>query len=111
MDEPRSYLIRRPAEAPRPACDDPVWSAAERLEIDVYPWYESGARQGTRAAMLYDDREECADFIVQAVRHKASLSSAAVEFGRANSWRKRYKQARERIELIIQWSGRKTLWL
>lgn len=52
-------------------------------------------------AMLYTDREECVALIAQAVREKARLAPAAIEFGRANSWRKRYQEVREQIEASL----------
>lgn len=55
-------------------------------------------------ALLYTDREECAALIRQAVREKMSLAPTAIEFGRANSWRKRYQEVRERIEVSLDMS-------
>lgn len=55
MDEPRNYLVRKASQAPRLAAADPTWSAAETLSIDVFPWHEAGAQQGTRVGLLYDE--------------------------------------------------------
>jgi glycosyltransferase involved in cell wall biosynthesis len=49
-------------------------------------------------AMLYEGWGECAALIAQAVREKERLAPLAVEFGRANSWRRRYQEVREQIE-------------
>jgi len=55
MGESKSYVVRRAGGPVRLACDDPCWAPADRLTIDEFPWYESGTKQGTTAAMLYDD--------------------------------------------------------
>ncbi len=55
MTETKSCVIRRAAGPVRLSCADPAWEAAERLAIDQFPWYESGQKQGTDVAMLYDD--------------------------------------------------------
>jgi glycosyltransferase involved in cell wall biosynthesis len=52
-------------------------------------------------AMLYSDRQECAALIVRAVHEKTRLAPAAIEFGRANSWRERYQEVREQIEASL----------
>lgn len=53
----KRYTIHRaaaPLAAEQLLADGP-WRAAERAAIDAYPWYEAGARQATRAALLYDE--------------------------------------------------------
>jgi len=65
MSEAKSYVVRRAAGAVRLACDDPSWSAAERLSIDEYPWYEQGQRQGTSVALLYDAEAVHALFVCE----------------------------------------------
>ena len=65
MSEAKQYVIRRAKGEVRLACDDPAWEQADRLAIDVWPWYAAGEKQATRAAVLYDDRAVYALFICQ----------------------------------------------
>jgi hypothetical protein len=72
MPETRSYLIRHADRPVRLAADDPCWEHADRLEIDQFPWYDSGLKQHTDVALLYDDDALyalfiCADRHIQAV--------------------------------------------
>ena len=53
----REYTIER-ADGPVPLTgqvNGTIWADARVLEIDTYPWYESGERQSTAARLLYDD--------------------------------------------------------
>lgn len=65
MADAKSYVIRRATGPVRLACEDPAWGQAERLSIDTYPWYESGERQGTDVALLYDEQAVHALFVCE----------------------------------------------
>jgi hypothetical protein len=41
------------------------WKAAAAMQIDQYPWYKAGDKQGTDVRLLYDDRAIYAQFICQ----------------------------------------------
>ncbi len=65
MSEPKSYVIRRAPGAVRLACDDPSWSSAEMLSIEEFPWHESGRKQATQVALLYDQTAVYALFVCE----------------------------------------------
>jgi len=54
MSLAKSCVIRRATGPVRLACDDPAWSAADRLAVDEFPWYDGGKKQATQVALLYD---------------------------------------------------------
>ena len=74
MAETKSCLIRRAAEPVRLACDDPAWGQAERFSIDEYPWYQSGDKQATDVALLYDDKAVYALFVCED-RHISAIET------------------------------------
>jgi hypothetical protein len=55
MAETREYVIRRATEPVQLRCCEDGWDKADRLSIDVYPWYKGGAQQDTSVGLLYDD--------------------------------------------------------
>ena len=65
MSETKEYLVLRATAPLRLALDEPAWNRAERLNIDEYPWYQSGQRQETDVALLYDDRAIYALFVCE----------------------------------------------
>jgi len=74
MSEPKTYRVRRAPGAVRLACDDPAWSAADRMLIDEYPWYAGGAKQETDVALLYDDEAVYVLFVCED-RHICSVET------------------------------------
>ena len=63
----KTYVIQR-ATGPVPLCGDAAagaWQAAEVAQIDQYPWYNGGQKQGTEVRVLYDDRAVYAQFLCQ----------------------------------------------
>jgi len=65
MGQQKSYLVRRATGPVRLACEDPCWVQADRLSISEFPWYESGQKQGTDVALLYDDEAIYALFVCE----------------------------------------------
>ena len=65
MPDTKSYVIRRATGPVRPAPEDGAWAAAERLAVDEFPWYESGQKQATDVALLYDDEALHALFVCE----------------------------------------------
>ena len=65
MAKTQNYVIHRAAGPVRLACDDPAWRQAETLSIGEYPWFQSGDKQGTNVAMLYDDSAVYALFVCE----------------------------------------------
>jgi hypothetical protein len=63
----KRYVVAKITE-PVPLVGDPVavpWKKAAVLNIDQFPWYKSGDRQGTTVRLLYDDQAVYAQFICQ----------------------------------------------
>jgi hypothetical protein len=63
----KSYVIHRATQTV-PLCGDPSagpWKSADVAQIDQYPWYKGGARQGTDVRVLYDDQAVCAQFLCE----------------------------------------------
>lgn len=71
----KSYTICRAPGRVRLACDDPAWVAAERLAVDEFPWYESGDKQATDVALLYDDASLFALFVCED-KHISAVETA-----------------------------------
>ncbi len=65
MSETRTYTIHRSSGPVGLNPKDNAWSKAEKLSIDVYPWYKGGDKQGTEGRLLYDDEAVYALFICQ----------------------------------------------
>ncbi len=65
MGATKEYLVRRARGPVRLACDEEAWNAADRLSIAEFPWYSSGQKQGTDAALLYDDEALYALFVCE----------------------------------------------
>lgn len=65
-----------------------AWAAADVLEIDDFPWYKGGAKQGTEVRLMYDDKNIyvqflCADRHIysEETRHNGNVyKDSCVEF-------------------------------
>ena len=61
----KEYTIRKAAQpvdlAKGPASD--AWKTAAAANIDVFPWYKEGKKQGTTVRLLYDDKAVYALFV------------------------------------------------
>ena len=50
----KTYTVRKASGEVKLSCDETIWTAADRLSIDEYPWYTGGQKQATTVAALYD---------------------------------------------------------
>jgi len=75
MSKTKSYLIRRASGIGHLGSDDNAWAAAERLANDEIPSPESGNKQGTDVALLYDDEALYALFICED-KHISAVETA-----------------------------------
>lgn len=65
------------AQGDVPLCGDPTrgpWAQAKPIQIDLYPWYESGLKQDTEVRLLHDDKTVYVQFLCKDIHSSAQVT-------------------------------------